>query len=652
MEPTAYRERIYDIFAGPSDDVEGKVDRALAVGTEYLDLSLGFLTRIDGDTQEIVRVNGDHPLVRPGERCPLGRSYCRWTVDRERPRSLAVRDAAASSAVSDAAVETFGLGTYVGARVVVDDDTRGVVCFADEGERDAAFGDLERVFVELIARLVGQAFERRAYERELERRTDRLEAEKRRFEGIAETSHDVLFRVGPDAELTYVSSAVERILGYDPDELIGASFATIVTEGSFRRTLAAYESVFDGESVENLELECRDATGETVFVEVNATPIVDDGTVVGTQGVGRDVTARRERERELRVKNRAMDDATVGIVIADATRPDTPVVYANDRMSRLTGYAAAELVGESLVTVLSDSADVETTRLLSERIAADESASLELVNVRRDGTPYWNRVRVSPVEDEAGDVTHYLGFQTDVTDTKRTEQLLQLLNRVLRHNLRNDMNVILGYGRAIAELSDEDGEIAEFAARIDATADRLLALSEQAHELKRYARQERDPRRLRPADFLGDLVDRYRAEYPRATVDLRTETDADVCAGYEVERAVSELVSNALRHNPAADPWVGIEVVRDGDWVELAVTDDGPGIEAMEAAVIAKGEETAIEHGSGLGLWLVNWIVTRYGGSFRIRATDDGTAATIRLPRIGAETPPGSASRGRTALSE
>ena len=72
-----------------------------------------------------------------------------------------------------------------------------------------------------------------------------------------------------------------------------------------------------------------------------------------------------------------------------------------------------------------------------------------------------------------------------------------------------------------------------------------------------------------------------------------------------------------------------------GDEVEIRVRDDGRGIEEMEAAVIADGTETPLEHGAGLGLWMVNWIVTRYGGSFQVATGDDGTVATVRLPAIG-----------------
>lgn len=107
-----------------------------------------------------------------------------------------------------------------------------------------------------------------------------------------------------------------------------------------------------------------------------------------------------------------------------------------------------------------------------------------------------------------------------------------------------------------------------------------------------------------------------------------------------------------MAHNPDDEPRVELDASDDGEWVELVVRDDGPGIDEMEAAAIDAGTETALVHCSGLGLWLVNWIVTRYGGSFAIRPREDaaGSVAAIRLPGIDAETPVEAVARRPTVL--
>jgi PAS domain S-box-containing protein len=650
MASSSPRNRLYNVLADPDQDVAEKVGRALRIGTEYLDLPFGFLTRIDGEVQEIVQATGDHDLLQPGETCPLDDAYCRLTVELDSP--LAVNNASAS-AIDRRAVDAFGLGTYIGTKVVVDGETEGTICFADTDERDEPFTEAEEMFLELLGRLVSGERERRAYERELAERNARLEREKRRFEAIAETSFDVLFRVGLDAEFTYVSSAVERVLGHSPAALTGEPFVDFMTDAAAERAVSAYAEVIADRTVENLELDFLDSTGSVVVLEVNATPVTRDGEVVGVQGVGRDVTARKERQRELRLKNRAMDEAQVGICICDVREPNEPLVYVNEGFERVTGYDTEELLGRNCRMLQGERTDPATTRRLRAAVDAEEPVVAELVNYRRDGTPFWNRVHLTPVDDESGTVTHYVGFQQDVTERTRTEQLIRVLNRVLRHNLRNDVNAFLGW---TDQLNAGDERDADVEGRIERIAADLLTTSERARELERYARRERTPERLDPEALLAGVVDAKRDRWPAATIRLSVRTDegTGICAGAELERAVEELVENAVKHDPSPEPRVAVEAEADGEWVRLVVADDGPGIDGMESDVVDAGTETPLEHGSGLGLWLVNWVVTRYGGSFSIEAEPDGsgTTATLRLPRIERDTPVEAAARRPTILSE
>jgi PAS domain S-box-containing protein len=630
MDAAAYREQLYDTFTEANVSPGERIERALDIGTEYLDLSIGFLTRIEDGTQYIEQATGEHESLQPGASCPLDEAYCRRTIKRD--DALAVQDVVASSAIAQRAVETFGLGTYIGVKVTVDDAVYGTVCFADRRERGVPFTEAEEVFVELLAKLVGRAFERQAYEDELEARNDRLRREKERFRSIAETSFDIIYRIDMDGHFSYLSPAVEDILGYSPRELVGAPFTAAIAERSVAAAEDAFEGVRAGERVENLELEFLDSDGAPVVMEINSGPIREDGAVVGSQGVARDITARKEREQELRIKNRAMEESHIGMSIAAADDPDAPLVYVNDGFEAVTGYDEADVLGRNCRFLQGPATDPASIGMIRDGIADNEPMSVEILNYRRDGAPFWNQVRVSPVANAAGEVTHYLGFQDDITDRKRTEQLVRLLNRVLRHNLRNDMNVVLGLGSDLQR--HDDPEVAKKGRSIARTAQTLVDLSEQARELEKTARQDRAPDRLDTAELVASLVETYRETYPAATIASSVETERDICAGAETERALGELVQNAVKHNPADEPRVDIRVLDDGDDISIVVEDDGPGVDAMETAVIATGEETALEHGSGLGLWLTNWIVTRYGGSFQLDGSPSGTVATVELPAI------------------
>ncbi|MFC4356898.1 PAS domain S-box protein [Halobium salinum] len=635
---SAHREQVYETFADRSVGPETAIQRALAVGVERFDVDVGLFTRVSDGVRCILEAAGGRGF-EAGDTCPLERSYCRNTVDAS--GSLCVESAADAGSIPRAAYEDLGFETYAGCKLVVDGAVFGTICFLGERERDRPFSEAEELFVELVARLASQALERRSYENRLRRRTEQVLEEKRRLEGVTQTTFDLIYRIDSATEFTYVSPAASQLIGYDPEELLGRSFAEFLTPASTQVAMEAFQSVFAGEPVEQVEVEFTGGDGEVVVLEANVRPVYDDDDeeVVEAQGVARDVTTRRQQDRELRVRNRALADAQFGIAIADATRPDYPIVDVNDAFQRLTGYPESEVVGESWLFLRGEETDPSALTTLYEAVKAGEPETVQLLGYRRDETPFWVRASVSPVTDDAGAVSHIIGFVEDVTERTRTERLVQLLNRVLRHNLRNDMNVLVGYGALLDEPAAQQPP--DIGRVVQSTAADLVALSEKARELERYARRERTPTRLDPAELFARALEPHLPAHPEAVVDVVVETDRDVCAGAELARALEELVDNALEHDPDPDTRVSVTARDDGDAIEITVADDGPGLPEMEAAIVEAGRETPLEHGDGLGLWLVNWVVTRYGGSFQIRASDSdegsGTVATLRLPAVGTE---------------
>ena len=121
------------------------------------------------------------------------------------------------------------------------------------------------------------------------------------------------------------------------------------------------------------------------------------------------------------IKQRAIDEAPVGITVADMRVPDEPLVYVNDAFERLTGYSAADAVGRNCRFLQGPDTEPGPAATLREAIDEAEPASVELRNRRRDGESFWNRVDVAPIHDDTGELTHYVGFQTDVTRRRRAE---------------------------------------------------------------------------------------------------------------------------------------------------------------------------------------------------------------------------------------
>ncbi|WP_433631545.1 response regulator [Halomicrococcus sp. NG-SE-24] len=218
----------------------------------------------------------------------------------------------------------------------------------------------------------------------------------------------------------------------------------------------------------------------------------------------------------------------------------------------------------------------------------------------------------------------------------RHEQRLQVFNRILRHNLRNDLNVVLGHADNLAETIPSARESADVIRR---KASELIDVSEKAREVGKTLDGECQTRK---AVELTAVVERIQEKlqdtYPDANLSADVPKEAWVYGDNTLDAVVSELVENAVEHNDSDVPNVSIAVrqrTADGDdQVELTVADDGPGIPEEERTVLLEGRETALHHGSGLGLWLANWVVGKFGGNLEFGHNQPrGSVVTIRLER-------------------
>jgi signal transduction histidine kinase/DNA-binding response OmpR family regulator len=231
-----------------------------------------------------------------------------------------------------------------------------------------------------------------------------------------------------------------------------------------------------------------------------------------------------------------------------------------------------------------------------------------------------------------------VGYAIDSVQTRkelvRREQRLQVFNRILRHNLRNDLNVVLGRAQNIGE---EFPPAAGEARVIQQKANELIEISEKAREVgKTLDRDERTEKQIDVSDCVERTCEEFRQSYPEAEILTNLPESVQAYADKTLEAAISEVVENAIEHNDD-QPSVRVAVSATGDdseWIEVTVLDDGPGIPEDEREVLSEEEETALHHGSGLGLWLSHWIVSKFGGelSFEDYHTDGG-AVTLRLQR-------------------
>ena len=212
-------------------------------------------------------------------------------------------------------------------------------------------------------------------------------------------------------------------------------------------------------------------------------------------------------------------------------------------------------------------------------------------------------------------------------ELETSNQQLQVLSRVFRHNVRNDLNVIQGYTDLLIDrVNDERSR--ECLATIRQTTDDVVAISEKLRVI-----EDASPD---PPSGRIDLVDAVReaadtVDDANVTVTVETPSEAWIRADSSVEYPIREVFENAVTHNDESTCRVHAEIETNGTTTCLVVRDNGPGIPEDERAVLRAEEETPLSHASSIGLWLVKWMCETQGGTVGFETTDDGTTVRLRF---------------------
>ena len=346
--------------------------------------------------------------------------------------------------------------------------------------------------------------------------------------------------------------------------------------------------------------------------------------------------AEREAQLEqtvsdLKLKERAMDEAPVGITISDPDREDNPLIYLNDRFEALTGYS--NVIGENCRFLQGEETDPETRAALREAIDARRPVSVDILNYRQNGQKFWNRVDIAPIHDEEGEVTNFVGFQMETTERKIRERRLEVLNRVLSHNMRNKMNVIEGHVGLLRREYDGE-EPPESLIKIESTAADLIGLADTIREIEQAVSNTDSSEPIELTERMEEIVSAFTDRFPDATFDL-TYPDDDT---YRVDvpgfiAAIEEAVENAVKHNDSTESTVQIRIEGcSDDWVNVVIEDNGPSIPDQELEVLSTGE-TPLNHADRLGLWFIYWVVSRVGGGLSVTKSDPrGNILTLSVP--------------------
>ena len=517
-------------------------------------------------------------------------------------------------------------------------------------------------------------------EQALDRAVVTLELRERVFRSSFENAFVGMAHVGSDGRWLRANAFLLTLLECTRAQLTQANIRGFLREDGQADLFRRMRELIDGtrEPI-TLLLEWLTSTGQPRSIETQISVIEDEaGGFDYFVLVMQDVTQELAREERLRIRTRSLEVAKVSLIIADARSPDLPIIYVNSAFEELTGYSAEEVLGQNCRFLNRNARDQASLETLRRALANAEEGHVTVLNHTKALEPIWIDLSITPVRDEHGTLTHFIGVQSDITERVRfagereslLEAALEARNQaeeaakarasflaVVSHELRSPLNSIRLWTSLLREQDSLDGPfVARATQHIERSVELQGRLVDDMLDVSRITSGileiELEPLEL--GEIVRNTVDELRPRAEGLGIELRLDFIGDGAVDCEadpqrIQQVVRNLVENALKFTPP-DGRVDVAVAHDPEQVTIAVSDTGRGLTAEETSHVferfwqAEDDSARGFAGLGLGLSIVKHVVDAHAGTIDVESPGLGHGATfrVRIPRHRAGSRPAS----------
>ncbi|HET6669793.1 MAG TPA: PAS domain S-box protein [Pyrinomonadaceae bacterium] len=490
---------------------------------------------------------------------------------------------------------------------------------------------------------------------------------------IVESSDDAIIGTNLSGIIVIWNKGAERIFGYSTAEAVGLPFTILIPADRFEKESEILKEVLKGKRVEHYETVRQRKDRGLIDISLTISPLKDEtGKIFGAAKIARDISERVKREKQIRYQARLLDAVEQAVIATDF---DGRIVYLNSFAEWLYGWLETDVLGKRL-TELTAASELQLTGEILTRIRRGDSWSGELRVRRKDQSEFAAMVTHSPIHNEHGEVVGVVEVSRDITAHKQAEaehaKLLESerqaraeaeeANRIkdeflatISHELRNPLNVILGYSEVLVRSSEATES--EFVLRAAEILRRnAIAQAQLVNDLLDLSRLQLGKFSLNLqvvslTKTINDAVETVRAEALAKGLEVKIEMSNELVFvdgdPLRMEQIVWNLLNNAVKFTPAGGT-VTVKLAKRNGFAQLAVADTGQGIEPKflpHVFEIFRQADATISRrhgGMGIGLALVQQLVQLQGGSVSVSSGGPGHGAefTINLPLTKEATEP------------
>ncbi len=475
-----------------------------------------------------------------------------------------------------------------------------------------------------------------------------IQSEKR-LERFFQMNTDLFVIANFNGFFTKVNPAWSELLDYEETELVNKQFLSFVHQDDHQLSLNQMQYLRVGKSVSKLNVRFISKSGVIKTIQWNLFSDLTDRIIYAS---GRDITAQLKAEEMLRINERALISTSIGVVITDNSQRDNPIIYSNPANAAITGYASHEILGKNCRFLQGEDKEQEGVKQLKSAINNDSECKVVIRNYKKDGTLFWNELSISPVYDPDGKVTHYVGFQNDITSQVEAEKALQsskeklmLMNDELKdfaHIVSHDLKAPL---RAISSLSqwiiqdygdqlDDDGK-----AQFDLLSGRVKKMENLIEGILQYSRASSgndDKENVQMQEIVDEVVEML-SPPEHIKINIKDTLPSLNVAKTRIQQVFQNIMSNAIKYNDKDEGMITISSIREnGHWV-FSIGDNGPGIDQKHFDKVFQifqtlGVKESYES-TGIGLTIVKKTIELHGGEIWLESEMGcGTTFYFTLP--------------------